>query len=478
MFLTIFIYSRVSHKSSADSGLSIASQREECERYVSTVITGNEETSEPIIHKCDNGVSAYKKSFVKRPASREIYEQAKPGDHIVCYSVNRFSRTLRDFLITTDHFAAMGVHLHFVTDGVNTSTATGKMMMHMLATMAQFTSDLISERTREALAIKAEREGSNLTVNKLRKPKLKWVGNPELAEDIQEEKPNRRGGTIFRYQRVSTGKQFESGLGLEHQEKANTLAAERIASETGGKVHPEVFSDNAVSAFKTPFFERPAVKRMMELAKPGDDIVIFRVDRFSRHPGDSLQVVQELQNRGIYLHLVNEGIRTDTGRGEEWIGMLSAIAHMESSMRSRRVREAFKHCRANGRPVSSPRKGWAITVVNNTKKLTFDRDSASQCVMVWLLRKVYGFTPKQVEETIHSFECERRGKFSLAYKVKGHTERQLLQAETIREKLTKEAWESLLEYASQKYIRPLDDKYRKLSKWEWPFNSGVETLVK
>jgi DNA invertase Pin-like site-specific DNA recombinase len=124
-------------------------------------------------------------------------------------------RSLRDFCNVMHYFEKSKIHVHFINNQVNTTTASGKLQASILAAMAQYSSDLTSERTREALLIK-RLAGAKVSIGA---PKASWMRS-ELALPKQVTEV-RRTGVIRMYERVSSDKQYESGLGLENQTKAN-----------------------------------------------------------------------------------------------------------------------------------------------------------------------------------------------------------------------------------------------------------------
>ena len=75
-------------------------------------------------------------------------------DGLIVYKLDRFSRSLPDIANLVEEFNKNGWHLISVRENLDTTTATGRMIIHILGTFAQFERELISDRTREALAYK------------------------------------------------------------------------------------------------------------------------------------------------------------------------------------------------------------------------------------------------------------------------------------------------------------------------------------
>ena len=82
---------------------------------------------------------------------------------LVVYSLSRLARSTRDAIDIADRLHRAGADLVSLTESIDTTTAAGKMVFRMLAVLAEFERDLVSERTTAALAhkrSKGERVGT------------------------------------------------------------------------------------------------------------------------------------------------------------------------------------------------------------------------------------------------------------------------------------------------------------------------------
>jgi DNA invertase Pin-like site-specific DNA recombinase len=475
-FMSVFLYARVSHQSSADSGISINNQIAAAISYASTNIPGvefspkNFRSSLPGVF-IDNAVSGWSKSFTQRPAGRALTDELKAGDHIIFYSIDRMARRLRDFCNTTDEWEKRGVFVHYITDQINTATAIGKLQANIRAAMAQFVSDLISDRTREASLIRKMR-GERKDA---KKPKATWLPSKYKEEAQVEGDKLYRGGTIYRYERVSSDPQYRSGLGLEYQSRANFEHAIRLSEETGATIG-RAFIDPAVSSFTKRFAERKAGKALLSVLQPGDHIVLYRLDRGWRNPVDCVETCESLRKRGIFVHMVNEGIRTDTQQGMEWISLMASMAHLESSLKSKRVKEALATCKAQGRATNHPRSGFTVERVGNTKKLVVSRKGAKRLAAVWLMRHELNLGTKQIEDVLVAWKCmadKRCDRVSLTHYQRFEVQKILQRAEYLKSKLNKDSWRSIVKAARRKVRRPIPPEFWHLATWQWPFNHSV-----
>lgn len=96
-----------------------------------------------------------------REQFNKLIEKIVAGDTIIVTKLDRFARSTKDALHTIDHLNSMGVHLIVLNMGgmpVDTSTAIGKLMITMLAGIAEFEADMIRERQIEGI-IEAKARG-------------------------------------------------------------------------------------------------------------------------------------------------------------------------------------------------------------------------------------------------------------------------------------------------------------------------------
>lgn len=86
-----------------------------------------------------------------RPELDKMMQALRAGDTLVIDSFSRLSRSTKDLLDMVERLNKMGVHLVSVKEQLDTTTATGKMMLTMLSALSQFERDLIAERTVDGL---------------------------------------------------------------------------------------------------------------------------------------------------------------------------------------------------------------------------------------------------------------------------------------------------------------------------------------
>ncbi|MBC6444645.1 MAG: recombinase family protein [Alphaproteobacteria bacterium GM202ARS2] len=94
----------------------------------------------------------------KRPQLDAVIAMADPGDTIVVWKLDRFGRSIVDLLQRMKYLEERNVGFISLTDSIDTTTPAGRLMVNMLAAIAQFERDLISERTRAGIRHKMETE--------------------------------------------------------------------------------------------------------------------------------------------------------------------------------------------------------------------------------------------------------------------------------------------------------------------------------
>lgn len=115
--------------------------------------------------KRDLEAAGCKKVFSERVSSvaqREQLEAAidylRDGDSLVVTKLDRLARSMRDLIAIKDRIEAKGAGLRILAMNLDTTTATGKLMLNVLGSVAEFEREIMLERQREGVA-KAKAEG-------------------------------------------------------------------------------------------------------------------------------------------------------------------------------------------------------------------------------------------------------------------------------------------------------------------------------
>lgn len=102
----------------------------------------------------DHGVSG---TQVRRPQLDMLLENARAGDELVVWKLDRLGRSTRHLLDLVDGLESRGIHFRSLTEGIATTGPMGKAMFTIMAAFAQLERDQLAERTRAGLAAAAAR---------------------------------------------------------------------------------------------------------------------------------------------------------------------------------------------------------------------------------------------------------------------------------------------------------------------------------
>lgn len=93
-----------------------------------------------------------------RKALDDAIDYLREGDTLIVTRLDRLARSVADLLAITQRIEAKGASLRILNLNLDTETATGKLMLNLVGSIAQFERELMLERQREGIA-KAKAEG-------------------------------------------------------------------------------------------------------------------------------------------------------------------------------------------------------------------------------------------------------------------------------------------------------------------------------
>lgn len=134
---------------------------------------------------------------------------------------------------------------------------------------------------------------------------------------------------IYGYARVSTN----------HQD----TELQRSALELSGCDH--IFEEHA-SGRKS---NRPVLKRLITTMQPGDELVVWKLDRIGRNVLHALLMFQQLQEKGINFRSITDGVDLKTASGRYNFRNILSAAQYESDLNSERTLAGLAVARAKGR---------------------------------------------------------------------------------------------------------------------------------
>ncbi len=101
--------------------------------------------------------------------------------------------------------------------------------------------------------------------------------------------------------------------------------------------------------------DRPEFLKMLEMARPGDVIVVWRLDRLGRSLRQLIETVNQMSERGIELKSIKENIDTTTPTGKLMFHIVGAMAEFERDIIQERTLAGLEAARARGRKGGRPK---------------------------------------------------------------------------------------------------------------------------
>ena len=145
---------------------------------------------------------------------------------------------------------------------------------------------------------------------------------------------------IFGYARVSTNSQVRDGNSLDAQ--INSL------KEAGAE---KIFSD----VFSGTKNNRPELDKLLKIIQSGDKLIITKLDRIARSVIDGIQLIENLNSKGIIIDVLNMGIIDNSPTGRLIRNIMLSFSEFERDMIIQRTQEGKAIARQNpnfrdGRP--------------------------------------------------------------------------------------------------------------------------------
>ena len=134
-------------------------------------------------------------------------------------------------------------------------------------------------------------------------------------------------------------------------------ASQLDAMAAAGVDRHRVFVEHASGALDS----RPELAKVLAMLRPGDTLVVWRLDRLGRSTSHLIQTVTELGERGVGLHSLTEAIDTTTSAGRLLFGILASLAAFERDVIRERTMAGLAAAKARGNlggrpPLMTPEK--------------------------------------------------------------------------------------------------------------------------
>ncbi len=93
---------------------------------------------------------------------------------------------------------------------------------------------------------------------------------------------------------------------------------------------------------------RQELETLLTFLRPGDTLMVTRIDRLARSVGDLQDIVRNLKAKGVSLKATEQPIDTSTAAGKAFLDMLGVFAEFENSIRYERQMEGIAKAKAKG----------------------------------------------------------------------------------------------------------------------------------
>ncbi|MYV18028.1 recombinase family protein [Furfurilactobacillus milii] len=148
---------------------------------------------------------------------------------------------------------------------------------------------------------------------------------------------------VIAYIRTSTNRQ---DLGLEFQ------------LEQVRQYHPDKIFHEQISGRKR---DRPELTKALSEIQPGDQLLVYKLDRLGRSTKQLVNIIAELDVKGAHFKSIHDNINTETINGRFLFTILSAVAELEANMISERTKDALK--------MTTKKLGRPVRITSDTKEI-------------------------------------------------------------------------------------------------------------
>jgi len=114
--------------------------------------------------------------------------------------------------------------------------------------------------------------------------------------------------------------------------------------------------------------ERPGLARALEMLRDGDTLVVWKLDRLGRSVKNLVDLVGELQKKGVHFQSLTDAIDTGTTSGRFFFHVMASLAQMERELTVERTRAGLVLARSLGRK-GGRRRLMTESKVTSAKKL-------------------------------------------------------------------------------------------------------------
>lgn len=133
----------------------------------------------------------------------------------------------------------------------------------------------------------------------------------------------------------------------------------------------EIFSEKMSRTLKS--HERPELAALLKMLRPGDTLVVWKLDRLGGNLVDLVNLVDQLAQRGVHFRSLTESLDTSTATGRMFVQLVAVFAEFERNRLVERTQAGLEAARARGRKGGRP-KAMTPKQVREAKALLSDPD--------------------------------------------------------------------------------------------------------
>ncbi|WEX91388.1 recombinase family protein (plasmid) [Sinorhizobium garamanticum] len=132
---------------------------------------------------------------------------------------------------------------------------------------------------------------------------------------------------------------------------------------------------------------RPVLIKLLKDLTAGDVLVVVRLDRLARSVSHLLDVIEDLEKRGVHFRSLRDPIDTSTPQGMFSLQVLGAVAQLERALIAERTKAGMKAAKARGRLAGNPglreRRPEAVRAVSVARERAY-LDELISSAQTWL----------------------------------------------------------------------------------------------
>jgi DNA invertase Pin-like site-specific DNA recombinase len=128
-----------------------------------------------------------------------------------------------------------------------------------------------------------------------------------------------------------------------------------------------VYRDDGISAVAR---ERPGLRRAIKRLKPGDVLVVWKLDRLGRSLAHLIEVITGLRDDGVGFHSLSEAIDTTTPGGRLIFHVMGALAEFERELIAERTRAGMSAAKRAGVRLGRPPKLTSSQLVEAGRRIS------------------------------------------------------------------------------------------------------------